>query len=187
MTEKDKMLRGELYNARDPQLEAEHKRALELCYKYNNANPLDTEGLDKLVRELVHVDGESVTVKQPIRFDYGCNTYLGNDVYINYGVMVLDVCEVHIGNGVMIAPGVQIIAATHPVDPSVRAEGLEFGKPVIIGDNVWLGAGVIVCPGVTIGEGTTIGAASVVTKDIPANCVAVGNPCKVIKTICKQE
>lgn len=183
MTEKEKMLAGELYDARDPQLETEHRRALKLCKEYNDADPLDDKGLDHIIRELTNVSGETITVKQPIRFDYGSNTYFGNGVYINYGVMILDVCEVHIGNHVLIAPGVQIIAATHPTDPKERASGKEYGAPVTIGDNVWIGAGAIICPGVTIGDNTTIGAGSVVTKDVPANCVAAGSPCKVIKTI----
>lgn len=181
MTEKEKMLRGELYRASDPQLAAEHKRSLRLCKEYNDADPEDDAKLDRIIRELVNVEGKTITVKQPVRFDYGSNTYFGDGDYINYGLMVLDVCEVRIGDDVLVGPGVQIITATHPVDAAERARGLEYGKPVSIGDHVWLGAGVIICPGVTIGENTTIGAGSVVTKDIPANCVAVGNPCRVIK------
>ena len=129
------------------------------------------------------MDGDRVVVKQPIRFDYGCNTYFGNNVYINYGVQILDVCEVRIGNDVLIAPNVQILAACHPLDPEERRSGKEFGKPITIGDNAWIGGGVIICPGVKIGETAVIGAGSVVTKDIPANCVAAGNPCKIMKKI----
>lgn len=183
MTEKEKMLRGELYRTCDPELVAEHRRALRLCKEYNDADPLDDEALDRIIRELVHVKGKTVTVKQPIRFDYGSHIYFGENVFINYGVMILDVCDVRIGDHVQIGPNVQIIAATHPTDPQVRRAGLECGKPVTIGANVWLGAGVIVCPGAVIGENTTIGAGSVVTKEIPANCVAVGNPCRVLKKV----
>ena len=183
MTEKEKMLRGELYDARDPQLEMEHKRSLRLCREYNDADPENDAELDRIIRALTNVAGEKITIKQPIRFDYGSNTYFGDRVYVNYGLMVLDVCEVHIGSGVLSGPGVQIITATHPLDAQERAKGLESGKPVSIGDNVWLGAGVIVCPGVTFGENTTIGAGSVVTRDIPANCVAAGGPCKVLRSL----
>ncbi len=183
MTEKEKMLRGELYFACDPQLVEEHKRALKLCREYNDADPKDDEGLERMIRELVHVKGEKVTVKQPIRFDYGSNTYFGENVYINYGVVILDVCEVRIGNDVLIAPNVQILAASHPLDPEERKSGKECGKPVTIGNNVWIGAGVIICPGVTVGDNAIIGAGSVVVKDVPANTVAAGNPCREIKKI----
>ncbi|MBC5648435.1 sugar O-acetyltransferase [Christensenella tenuis] len=182
MTEKEKMLRGELYDASDAQLRAEHGRALRLCKEYNDADPLDEAALGRILRILTNVAGE-ITIKQPVHFDYGSNTYFGGNVFVNYGLNVLDVCKVEIGSGVQIGPGVQIVTATHPIDPGERASGLEYGKPVTIGDSVWLGAGVIVCPGVTIGENTTIGAGSVVTKDIPANCVAVGNPCRVLKKL----
>lgn len=183
MTEKEKMLRGELYLACDPQLSSEHRRSLKLCREYNDTDPTDDQELDRIIREFVHVDGDRVVVKQPIRFDYGCNTYFGNNVYINYGVQILDVCEVRIGNDVLIAPNVQILAACHPLDPEERRSGKEFGKPITIGDNAWIGGGVIICPGVKIGENAVIGAGSVVTKDIPANCVAAGNPCKIMKKI----
>lgn len=183
MTEKEKMLRGELYRTSDPELVAEHRRALRLCREYNDIDPMDDAEMDRVIRELVNVEGKQVTVKQPIRFDYGCHTYFGENVFINYGVNILDVCDVRLGDNVLLGPNVQIIAATHPTDPKIRLMGLECGKPVTIGANVWLGAGVTVCPGVTIGENTTIGAGSVVTKDIPANCVAVGNPCRVLKKV----
>lgn len=183
MTEKEKMIRGEMYDANDPQLLDETMRAEETCKKFNNMSPRDREGLDALLCGLMNVAPGSIMVRPPFCVDYGYNITIGEGTYINYGCTILDVCKVTIGKNVLIAPNVQILAATHPVSAVERASGKEFGKPVTIGDNVWLGAGVIVCPGVTIGSNTTIGAGAVVTKDIPADCVAAGNPCRVIRNL----
>lgn len=183
MTEKEKMLSGEMYDASDPQLREEQMRAAMLCKRLNESDPRDQEKIDALVCDLLHAKLGTLTVRPPFYVDYGSNITLGEGTYINYNCTILDVCEVKIGKHVLIAPGCQIITATHPVDPVERTSGKEYGKPVRIGDNVWLGAGVIVCPGITIGENTTIGAGSVVTKDIPANCVAAGSPCRVLRTL----
>lgn len=183
MTEKEKMLNGELYDAADPQLQEEQLRAALLCKQFNDSDPRDREGIDALVCELLHAKPGTVTVRPPLYVDYGSNITVGEGTYINYNCTILDVCEVKIGKQVLIAPGCQIITATHPIDPAQRASGKEFGQPIRIGDNVWLGAGAIVCPGVRIGENTTIGAGSVVTKDIPANCVAAGTPCRVLRML----
>ena len=182
MTEREKMLAGELYRVTDPELREMHYKALSLTKQYNDLDPLDAENLAILLHEICHA-GEGVEIKQPVRFDYGCHTYIGDRTFINYGFNCLDVCEVRIGSGVLIGPNVQLYAATHPIDPAIRRQGLENGKPITIGDNVWIGGGTIVCPGVSIGDDSTIGAGSVVTKDIPPNSVAVGNPCRVVKTI----
>lgn len=183
MTEKEKMLHGEYYDATDAQLQKEQMRAALLCRQLNEISPAEPEKIDETFCELVCAQRGSVTVRQPFYVDYGSNITIGKGTYINFGCTILDVCRVDIGENVLIAPGVQIIAATHPVDPAERLTGKEYGKPVMIGDNVWLGAGVIVCPGVRIGNNTTIGAGSVVTKDIPENCIAVGNPCRILRTI----
>lgn len=183
MTEKEKMLRGEMYDATDAQLVKEQTRAALLCRKLNTVSPDEPQEIDETFCKLVHAEKGSVTVRPPFYVDYGSNITIGKGTYINFGCTILDVCKVEIGENVLIAPGVQIIAATHPTDPEERLTGKEYGKPVKIGNNVWLGAGVIVCPGVTIGKNTTIGAGSVVNKDIPENCIAVGNPCKVIRKL----
>ncbi len=183
MTEKEKMLIGEYYDATDAQLQKEQMRAALLCKKLNETSPDAPKEIDEIFCELVHSEKGSVTVRPPFYVDYGSNITIGRGTYINFGCTILDVCKVEIGENVLIAPGVQIVAATHPIDPVQRKSGKENGKPVKIGNNVWLGAGVIVCPGVTIGENTTVGAGSVVVKNIPANCIAVGNPCKVLRTL----
>ena len=183
MTEKEKMLQGKLYDATDRQLQEEQMRAALLCKRLNTLSPDEPEKIDETFCELVHAEKGSATVRPPCYVDYGNNITVGKGTYINYGCTILDVCKVEIGENVLIASGVQISAATHPTDPQDRLTGKEYGKPVKIGDNVWLGAGVIVCPGVTIGKNTTIGAGSVVNKDIPENCIAAGNPCKVIRNL----
>ncbi len=182
MTEREKMLAGELYLHNDPELVQMHKECLRLTKKYNDMDPGDDEALDAVMRQLCNA-GKNVVIKQPVRFDYGKHTYIGDNTYINYGFHCLDVCEVRIGKNVLIAPGVHIYAATHPVDPEIRLSQQECGKPVTIGNNVWIGGCAIICPGVTVGDNCTVGAGSVVTKDIPANSVAVGNPCRVIKKV----
>jgi maltose O-acetyltransferase len=180
-TEREKMLSGELYDARDPELATARRRARNL-YRRFNASDNEDEQL-AIMQDLLGKAGEGCSINPPFYVDYGSNIYLGDRVYMNLGCTILDCAEVRIGDGAMFGPNVQIYTATHPVDPVERASGLEFAKPIVIGKNVWVGGGAIICPGVTIGENTTIGAGSVVTKDIPANVVAAGNPAKVIKQI----
>lgn len=180
-TEKAKMLSGELYDADDAELTAERKAARELMRIYNSSTEDDDREL--ILRQLLGSAGEGVFIEPPFRCDYGRYIYLGRKVYMNFGCVILDGCEIHIGDNVMLGPYVQIYAACHPIKASERITGLELAKPVNIGDNVWIGGGAIILPGVTIGENTTIGAGSVVTRDIPANVVAVGNPARVLKEI----
>eukprot|EP00727_Mastigamoeba_balamuthi_P003925 m51a1_g1353 putative maltose o-acetyltransferase (193) ;mRNA; r:359535-360113 len=185
-SQKDRMLRGELYDASDPQLVQERRRCRELTARLNAINasdPSTTPERTAVMRELFGSLGSSVYIEPPFRCDYGSNVQIGDRVYMNFDCVILDVCSVVIGPGTLLAPGVHIYAATHPVDPAVRAGGLECGKPVRIGSNVWVGGRTVICPGVTIGDNTTIGAGSVVTKDVPANVVAAGNPCRVIRQL----
>ncbi len=179
------MLSGELYLASDPELAKLHAKALDLMYDFNTSHPRDVAKQKKTLRQLFGKIGQEFSVTPPFYCDYGCHIFAGENLYINADCTILDCAEVHIGNNVLIATKVQIYAAYHPTDPSLRLTQKELAAPINIGNNVWIGGGVIVCPGVSIGENTTIGAGSVVTKDIPDNVVAVGNPCRVIKRVIK--
>ena len=137
----------------------------------------------QILQELFGQVGQNVTILPPLHCDYGKNIYAGDGLYMNYGCVILDCNTVHIGDNVLCAPYVQIYTAYHPTDPETRLSGKELAAPIKIGNNVWIGGGAIICPGVTIGDNTTIGAGSVVVKDIPANVVAVGNPCRVIRKL----
>lgn len=181
-TEKQKMLAGEPYNAWDETLYQERIRCREHLLKLNNTipnSPAWREAIDSLLP-----DAGEAYLEPPFRCDYGSNIHVGKNFYANFNCVILDVAPVYIGDNVLLAPNVQLYTAGHPLDVKGRVEeGVEFGTTITIGDNVWLGGGVIVCPGVTIGDNTVIGAGSVVTKDVPANVVAAGNPCRVIREI----
>ena len=180
---KDRMLRGELYIADDPELAADHARAQALLERFNAASHDAHDERDRLVRELFAEVGEGVVVKPPLRCDYGLYVSIGERTFVNYGCVLLDVQPIRIGAFCQIATNVQLLTATHPVDPEPRRLGWESGEPITIGDNVWLGGGVIVCPGVTIGNDTVVGAGAVVTRDLPAGVVAVGSPARVLREI----
>ena len=182
-TEKQKMLAGELYLATDAELIAGTQRALRLLRLYNQTT--ETEGNKRIqtLSALFAGIGEKPQIVPPFHCDYGSHITIGDRFYMNYGGVILDCNTVHIGNDVLCAPYVQIYTAYHPTDPTVRLTGRELAAPIRIGNNVWIGGGAIICPGVTIGDNTTIGAGSVVTKDIPANVVAVGNPCRVLRSV----
>lgn len=182
MTEKEKMLAGMLYLHTDPELAEGHKRALELTYAYNHTKPEEEEKRQEILHTLIEAK-DKVFIEQNFRCDYGFNIHVGNNFYANYDCTILDVCEVTIGDDVLLAPGVHIYTATHPVDPELRRSGQEFGKPVAIGSNVWIGGGTVICPGVTIGDNCVIGAGSVVTKDVPADTIVAGNPARIIKSV----
>jgi maltose O-acetyltransferase len=183
MTEREKMLAGELYQAWDPELVAARRNARRLTRLFNEVTEEERDERLKLLSELLGGMGEEVYIEPPFRCDYGKNIYLGDRVYMNFGCIVLDCADVRIGNDVMFAPNVQFYAATHPIDAMERIAGPELARPITIGDRVWIGGGAIICPGVTIGENTVIGAGSVVTKSIPANVVAAGNPCRIIRNL----
>lgn len=182
-SEKEKMLAGELYNAADPQLVEERLIARKLLSELNNAAPANTSLRSWLLSELLGKTGKNLQIELPFFCDYGKNITLGDNVFFNFNCVILDVTTITIGSNVLFGPNVQIYAATHPLNWQERASGLEAGKPVTIGSDVWIGGGSIICPGVTIGERTVIGAGSVVTRDIPANVFAAGNPCRVIREL----
>ncbi len=183
-TEKEKMLAGELYVALDPELDRERLRARKLMKQLNDSHADDRELHRKLLVELLGRCGEGVWIEPPFRCDYGSNIFLGDRVLMNFNCVLLDVCKIEIGDDTLLAPNVQILTATHPLDWRVRKNsGPELGKPIKIGSDCWLGGGVIVCPGVTIGDRCVIGAGSVVTKDIPDDNLAVGVPARVIRKL----
>lgn len=184
MTEKEKMLAGEIYNANyDKQLLEERVKAQDLCYEYNNLKPSKIEERKLLIKKILGKVKENYLIEQPFICDYGYNIEVGENFYSNHNLTILDGNKVEFGDNVFIAPNCSFYTAGHPVDVERRNEGLEYAKPIKVGNNVWIGGNVVVLPGITIGDNTVIGAGSVVTKDIPSNVVAVGNPCKVIKEI----
>ncbi len=182
-SEKEKMLAGELYIAADPELAAERLRARELLAQYNASPPADPALRRALLDQLLGGHGERIEIEPPFYCDYGSHIFAGDNLYMNFGCVVLDCNRITLGRNVFCGPGVQLLAAHHPLDPRQRTAGPELASPISIGSDVWLGGGVIVCPGVTIGEGTTIGAGSVVTRDIPPRVLAAGNPCRVIRQL----
>ena len=182
-TEKEKMLAGELYNAFTPQLLSERLACRELIYTYNSTRPSEAKRRDEIIRKLFGQFGANSIIEPPLQCDYGYNVYWGENSFANYNLVILDTCPIHVGNYVLIGPDVKLYTGTHPTDPQERLDGLEYGKPIRIGNNVWIGGGVIIVAGATIGDNSVIGAGSVVVKDIPANVVAVGNPCKVVKQL----
>ena len=182
-TPKERMLAGELYLADDPEIQADSRRAAELTAAYNATAPADQAGRRRILEELLGSVGEGVELRQPIRVDYGSQIHVGPRTFANWGLVAADVVRIDIGADVQIGPHVQLLTPTHPIDPDQRRDKWEAGEPITIGDNVWLGGGVIVCPGVTIGTDTVVGAGSVVTKDLPARVVVVGNPARVIRNI----
>jgi maltose O-acetyltransferase len=181
-TEKQKMIAGELYDARDSQLVAERQRARNLLRRLNESREDEQERRAKILMELIGAETDA-HIEPPFFCDYGTNIMLGKKVFMNFNCIILDVAPVQIGDFVLFGPGVQIYAATHPMSASGRRRGLEAGKPVVIGSDVWIGGGAIICPGVSIGARCVIGAGSVVTRDIPEEVFAAGNPCHVIRSL----
>ncbi|MBW4660406.1 MAG: sugar O-acetyltransferase [Drouetiella hepatica Uher 2000/2452] len=186
-SEREKMLAGELYLADDPDLYAEAIRARQLLRQYREAVEDNWDIREAILRNLFASTGVRPRIIPPFHCDYGSNIVVGDRFYMNYGGVILDCNRVEIGDDVLCAPYVQIYAAHHPTDPAVRLTGAELASPIRIGNNVWIGGGAIICPGVTIGDNTTIGAGSVVVKDIPANVIAVGNPCRVVRSVTPPE
>jgi galactoside O-acetyltransferase len=181
------MHEGKYYDPGDPDLMRIQTLCLERVYAYNQTRPTEPEKREALLRELLGGMGEKCYLEPPVHANWGCHTFLGRNVYANFNLTLTDDTYITIEDDVMIGPNVTIVTAAHPIDPEGRAKGLQCNKPVRICKNVWLGAGVIVLPGVTIGENTTIGAGSVVTKDIPANVVALGSPCRVVRTFTEKD
>ncbi len=181
-TEREKMIAGELYDARDPELAVARTRARELCQALNATREADESGRRAILRELFAAGGESVYLEPPFHCDYGVNVTLGERVFFNFNCVILDVCPVRIGDFSKFGPGVQILTPLHPLEAHAR-RGTEYGAPIEIGSDVWVGGGALILPGVRIGSGAVIGAGSVVTRDIPPYALAVGNPCRVLRII----
>jgi maltose O-acetyltransferase len=182
-TEKEKMLDGELYNALDPQLTEERTVTRLLLLELNNGREDEPEKRAAILQKLIPNAGADLWLQPPFYCDYGSNMIVGEKVFFNFNCVVLDVTYVRIGSRTLFGPNVQIYTATHPIDHVVRASGVESAKPITIGEDVWVGGSAVICPGVTIGDRTVIGAGSVVTKDIPADVFAAGNPCRVIRSL----
>lgn len=187
MTEKEKMLSGNLYMANDEELKRDNKKSRMLTRLFNNSTEEQLSYRKELLKELFEKTGENLYIEPPFRCDYGCHISLGNNFYANYDCIIVDVCKVEIGENVLFGPRVGIYTAGHPIDAEIRDTGLEFGKPVKIGNSVWVGGSTVINPGVTIGNNVVIGSGSVVTKDIPDNVVAVGNPCRVLRPITEED
>lgn len=185
MNEKEKMLSGELYNPLKDSLPKEREEAKKLCFKYNHTQPHHTLKRIKIISKLLGKTGENFWIEQPFQCDYGYNIQIGENFYSNHNLIILDPAKVTFGNNVFIGPNCGFYTPEHPIDAETRASGIEYAKPINIGNNVWFGGNVVVLSGVTIGDNVVIGAGSVVTKDIPSNTVAVGNPCHVIKELAK--
>lgn len=183
MTEKEKSYAGTLYQPGDSELAADRDITIKKLYEYNNVNPLDRTTRQAAIRQILGKTGDNCVVEQPLFCTYGYNTTVGDNFFLNVNCKLMDSGKITIGNNVFIAPNVCLITEEHSMDVAQRLEGLEYTHPVNIEDNVWICAGVIVLPGVTIGTNSIIGAGSVVTKDIPPNSLAVGNPCKVIRKV----
>jgi maltose O-acetyltransferase len=181
-TNRERMLAGDLYDASDPELVSEARRAVRLADEYAKSHLMDAAARHVWVDLVGHL-GEDVEIKPPLFVDYGTQLSIGERTFINYNLTALDVAPIDIGADCLIGPNVQLLTPTHPLDPGARRAKLEAAKPITIGENVWIGGGATVLPGVTVGDNSVIGAGSVVTRDVPANVVAVGNPARVIKNL----
>jgi maltose O-acetyltransferase len=181
-TEREKMLAGELYDPLDPELVLARHRARDLCREFNATRDADHTQRRQILIELLGAGGTDVSIQPPFFCDYGQNIHLRQGCYFNFNCVLLDVCTIRVGDYSIFGPNVQIYTATHPFDAELRRTQ-EFGKPITIGSDVWVGGGAIICPGVTIGSRTIIGAGSVVTRDIRDSVFAAGNPCRVIREI----
>ncbi len=184
MTEKEKMLLGEIYNANyDEELIKERQIVKDLCYEYNKIKPSSMNERKEKIKLILGKTKDNFLIEQPFVCDYGYNIEIGENFYANHNLVILDANKVKFGDNVFIAPNCGFYTAGHPINADMRNEGLEYAKPIEIGNDVWIGGNVVVLPGVKIGNNVVIGAGSIVNKDIPSNSVAVGNPCRVIKEI----
>ncbi|WP_220451299.1 sugar O-acetyltransferase [Nocardioides dongkuii] len=180
---RERMMAGDLYIADDPELGAMSDEAADLCAAYNATTTRQRPLRRQLLEALLGSVGEDTALRPPLRVDFGSNIRIGARCFANWGLVAADVAAITIGDDVQIGPNVQLLTPTHPIDPETRRATWEAGEPITLGDNVWLGGGVIVLPGVTIGANTVVGAGSVVTRDLPADVVAVGNPARVVRGV----
>lgn len=184
MTEEEKMRHGFLYDANnDAALLDARRRCKDICYEYNLLRPSEEEKQRELMRRLLGKTGKNFQILAPFWCDYGVNIEIGENFFANHNCVILDGGKITFGNNVFVGPNCGFYTAGHPLDAARRNQGLEYARPIVVGDNVWFGAGVSVLPGITVGSNTVIGAGSVVTRDIPAGVVAVGNPCRVIRML----
>lgn len=180
----DKMHSGEIYNPSDPQVMLEQMKCLNRLYRFNKTRPYQYPKRMRLLKKMFAEIGDMCYIEPPLHTNWGGkHIHFGNGVYCNFGCTFVDDTHIYVGDHVMFAPNVVVATAAHPIAPQLREKGLQYNKPVHIGNNCWIGAGALIMPGVTIGDNSVIGAGSVVTKDIPPNVIAVGNPCKVLKEI----
>ena len=186
-TVKEKMLAGELYDAYVPELVEERNRAKEQMHIHNSLLPSKLEERETIIREVLGSTGNKFLIEQPFFCEYGYNIHLGENFFSNFNCVILDEAPVHFGNDVLLAPNVCIYTVNHALNAERRRAALEYARPVTIGNNVWIGGNSVILPGVTIGDNTVIGAGSVVTKSIPANVIAAGNPCKVLRAINEED
>ena len=182
MTEDEKRLAGEIYDPMDAVIQQKQTAGLGVMEEYNATRFHETERRQELLSQMLGSVGEDCCIEPPFHANWGGqNIFFGNRVYANFNLSAVDDVEIRVGDGVMFGPNVTLITANHPIDPKTRSKGWQYAKPIIIKNNVWIGAGAMILPGVTIGENSVIGAGSIVTKDIPPNVVAVGNPCRVLR------
>lgn len=187
MTAKEKMKSGEVYFCTDEALMKEQTACLEKLYDFNSTRPSEGEKRAALLKELLAEVGENCYIEPPLHANWGCHTHFGKNVYANFNLTLVDDTDIFVGDSVMFGPNVTVATAGHPIDPALRLKVGQFNIPVHIGNNVWIGANSVILPGITIGDNSVIGAGSIVTKDIPANVVAVGNPCRVLRPISERD
>ena len=185
MTEKEKMLNHEIYNANfDKELIKERENIKDLCYEYNNILPSNRKKQKEILQKILsNNDNDDILIEAPFYCDYGYNINIGKNFYANHGLILLDAGGITFGDNIYIGPGCHFYTSNHPIDKDIRNKGLEYATPIIVGNDVWFGGNVTVLPGIKIGNNVVIGAGSVVTKDIPNNCIVAGNPCKIIRKI----
>ena len=183
MNNNERMHTGQLYLCTDPELMKRQAAQMELLYDYNHTRPSESEKRSALLSRLLAEVGENCYVEPPLHANWGCHTHFGKNVYANFNLTLVDDTDIFVGDSVLFGPNVVVTTAGHPVLPELRVKAAQFNIPIHIGNNVWIGAGAVLLPGVSIGDNSVIGAGSIVTKDIPANVVAVGNPCRVLREI----
>ena len=183
MNTRERMKNGQLYFCTDEEVAKEQLKCLDRLYDFNRTRPSEMPKRMALLKEILAEVGENCYVEPPLHANWGINTHFGNNVYANFNLTLVDDCDIYVGDSVMFGPNETVAVAGHPIDPGLRRKVAQFNIPVRIGNNVWIGAGAVILPGVTIGDNSVIGAGSIVTKDIPANVVAVGNPCRVLREI----
>lgn len=183
MSIEDRMHSQKLYFCTDQDLIKEQTRCLEILYDFNQTRPSEITKRQEIMKQLFAEVGEDCYIEPPFHTNWGKHVHMGNNVYANFNLTLVDDTHIYIGDYVMFGPNVTVATAAHPIEPNLRRKQAEFNVAVHVGDNVWIGAGAVILPGITIGENSVIGAGSVVTKDIPANVVAVGNPCRILREI----